>query len=105
MRRRVETYALAALALAAGALLVAFGLIVLAGLVAAGTVVGGGIALYHRITGRWPGFVHVTATLGAPGGSGSQRDGALDLDPSREVFPDGRGSRRLPGAGGSEAER
>lgn len=96
VRGRLQTYALVAAALAAGALLIAFGLIVLAGLAVTGTVVGGGIALYHRVTGRWPKFMHVRASMGPIGGSGSRRTDLHGLDPSKEVFADRREAPRLP---------
>lgn len=93
---RLQTYALVAAALAAGALLIAFGLIVLAGLAVTGTVVGGAIAVYHRITGRWPKFLHVRTYVG-PLGSADPAGHAVDgLDPSKEVFPPAREPPRLP---------
>ena len=95
-RGRLQTYALVAAALAAGALLIAFGLIVLAGLMVTGTVVGGAIALYHRVTGRWPKFMRVGAYVGPIGGIGSERVGVHGLDPAKEVFPDVHDASRLP---------
>lgn len=85
-RHRAQTIALAVTALAAGALLLAFGLVLLAALAAVGVVVGGGVAIYHRLTGRWPGL---------PRG-GAVRIHRLDptLDPAKQVFPDA--SRQLP---------
>ncbi|HTI62710.1 MAG TPA: hypothetical protein VL524_04325 [Gemmatimonadaceae bacterium] len=104
MRGRLQTYALVAAALAAGALLIAFGLIVLAGLAVVGTVVGGGIGLYHRVTGRWPKFLHLRTYVG-PIGSADPASGAVHgLDPSKEVFPPTGESPRLPGGRGSSAD-
>jgi len=96
-RSRAQTLALAAVALAAGALLLAFGLIILAGLAVTGTVVGGGIMLYHRITGRWPRSLHVTTYVGTIGDQRANRGAVPGLDPSREVFPVSREARALPG--------
>ena len=94
---RLQTYALVAAALAAGALLIAFGLIVLAGLAVAGTVVGGGIALYHRVTGRWPRFLHVRTYATGIDSAGGLRRGVHGLDPANEVFPASGEAPRLPG--------
>lgn len=96
-RHRARTLALAALALGAGALLLAFGLVILAGLAVTGTVVGGGIMLYHRITGRWPRSLHVTTYVGTIGDQQARRDAAPGLDPSQEVFPASRNAPALPG--------
>ena len=105
VRGRLQTYALVAAALAAGALLIAFGLIVLAGLAVTGTIVGGGIALYHRVTGRWPKFMRVRVSMGPIAGSGSRRTGLHGLDPSQEVFADHRAAPRLPRGGDTDPER
>jgi len=103
VRGRLQTYALVAAALAAGALLIAFGLIVLAGLAVAGTVVGGGIGLYHRVTGRWPKFLRVRTYVGPIGSAGSASGAVHGLDPSKEVFPSASESPRLPDARGPGA--
>lgn len=95
-RGRLQTYALVAAALAAGALLIAFGLIVLAGLAVTGTVVGGGIALYHRLTGRWPRFLHVRTSVGPIGSAERGGPAMRGLDPANEVFPPTRRASRLP---------
>lgn len=97
VRGRLQTYALVAAALAAGALLIAFGLIVLAGVAVAGTVLGGGIALYHRVTGRWPRFLHVRTHIEPIGSGRPAGRGVHGLDPSKEVFSPPRQSPRLPG--------
>lgn len=90
-RRRAQTIALAVIALAAGAVLLAFGLVLLAALAAVGIVVGGGVAIYHRLTGRWPGLPRR-----ASGGLWSgRRDPALD--PSKEIHAPA--PHRLPAAG------
>lgn len=96
LRGKVQTYALVAAALAAGALLIAFGLIVLAGLAVVGTIAGGAIAAYHRVTGRWPRFLHVRTYVGPLGSPDPESDGALGLDPSKEVFPPTPDAPRLP---------
>ncbi|HSQ28902.1 MAG TPA: hypothetical protein VLN49_03580 [Gemmatimonadaceae bacterium] len=92
---RAKTIGLAVFALAAGALLLAFGLIILAGLALAGTVVGGGTMLYHRITGRWPRFLHVSTHVWTIGDQGASR-AVPGLDPSKEVFPASPEQRSLP---------
>jgi len=96
VRGRLQTYALVAAALAAGALLIAFGLIVLAGLAVVGTVAGGGIGLYHRVTGRWPKFLRVQTYVGPIGSAGPASGAVHGLDPSKEVFPPAGESPRLP---------
>jgi hypothetical protein len=73
------TIALAAVALALGAIFVAFGIVLLLGLAAVGTVVGAGVLVFRRLTGRVP---------GRP--DGPRFD--TGLDPSLEVFP-GQASR------------
>ncbi len=90
---QAQAIALAVVALTAGALLLAFGLLLLAAVAAAGTLVGGGVVLYHRITGRWPKFLHVTSYRGTmPLGT---RDPVLD--PTQEVFaPPSSASPQLP---------
>jgi len=103
VRGRLQTYALVAAALAAGALLIAFGLVVLAGLIVTGAVVGGGIALYHRLTGRWPKFLQVRTYVG-PIGSAGPRESVHGLDPSKEVFPPSGAPPRLPGVPDSDSE-
>jgi len=92
---RAKTIGLAVLALAAGAALLAFGLIILAGLAVAGTVVGGGAMLFHRITGRWPGFLRVSTQVWTIGDQGASR-AVPGLDPSKEVFPASPDRRFLP---------
>lgn len=88
-RNRAQTIALAVTALAAGALLLAFGLVLLAAVAAVGIVGGLGIAIYHRLTGRWPGLPR----------QGGRTARVEPLDPSKEVFPGA--SRPLPRAGAS----
>ena len=92
---RAKTIGLAVFALAAGAALLAFGLIILAALAVAGTLVGGGAMLFHRITGRWPKFLHVSTHVWT---IGDQRAGQAvpGLDPSKEVFPTSPDRRLLP---------
>lgn len=74
VRNRPAAIALAAAALALGAVFVAFGIILLLALAAVGTVIGSGVLLYRALTGRkaerlrTPGLHH-------------------DLDPSLEVAP------------------
>lgn len=92
---RAKTIGLAVFALAAGALLLAFGLIILAGLAVAGTVVGGGAMLYHRITGRWPGFLRVSTRVWTIGDQGARR-AVPGLDPSKQVFPSSPGQHLVP---------
>ena len=99
---RAKTIGLAVFALDAGALLLAFGLIILAGLAVAGTVVGGGAVLYHRITGRWPRFLHVSTHVWTIGDQTATRGAVPGLDPSKEVFPAPPGERALPAADDSE---
>lgn len=89
---RFATIALAAAAIAAGGLFLVFGLMLLLGLAAVGTLVGGGVLLFHRLTGRLPRFLGGGAAPGRP------------LDPALEVHEDlsDPGSRRssagaLPG--------
>jgi len=106
VRGRLQTYALVAAALAAGALLIAFGLIVLAGLAVTGTVLGSGIALYHRLTGRWPAFLRVRAYAGPIGSAAPDRREVQGLDPSMEVFAPTDTAPRLPdGTRGDGAHR
>jgi hypothetical protein len=73
IRNRPGAIALAAVALAAGALLLTFGILLLIGVAAIGTVLGGGIMLFRAITGRRG---HRLRTPDAP------------LDPALEVFVD-----------------
>ncbi len=98
---RAKTIGLAVFALAAGALLLAFGLIILAALAVAGTVVGGGAMLYHRITGRWPGFLRVSTQVWTIGDQGARR-AVPGLDPSKEVFPTSPDQRLLPDSDDSQ---
>ena len=74
VRSRPGAIALAAAALAVGAVFVAFGIFLLLGLAAVGTVVGAGVLAFRALTGR---------------GTGRLRSAQpeLDLDPSLEVFP------------------
>ena len=104
VRGRLQTYALVAAALAAGALLIAFGLIMLAGLAVTGAVVGGGIAIYHRLTGRWPKFLHVRTYVGPIGSAGPAERSMHGLDPSKEVFPSRRETRRISGDSGPDPD-
>src|SRR5690242_330477 len=86
VRNRAGAIALATVALVLGGALLAFGLLLLAGLVGAGAVIGAGVMLYHKLTGRWPGRF---ATMGSS---------RATLDPAKEVFPQSRAERRLPGS-------
>jgi hypothetical protein len=74
VRSRPAALALAAAALAVGAVFVAFGIFLLLGLAALGTVVGAGVLAFRALTGRRGG------RLRSP-----QPD--LNLDPALEVFP------------------
>jgi hypothetical protein len=74
VRSRPAAIALAAAALAVGAVFVAFGIFLLLGLAAVGTVVGAGVLAFRALTGRGAGHLPSPPT-------------DLDLDPSREVFP------------------
>lgn len=74
IRNRPAAIALAAAALAVGAVFVAFGVVLLLGLAAIGTAVGAGTLVFRALTGR--------------GGRRLQGRGAhTELDPSLEVFP------------------
>jgi hypothetical protein len=66
--------ALAAAALALGAVFVAFGIVLLIGLAAVGAIAGVGVMLFRSLTGRRGG--RLRAGHAKP-----------DLDPSLEVFP------------------
>ena len=72
VRNRPAAMALAAAALAVGAVFIAFGIVLLAGLAVVGTLIGGGVALYRALTARrhdrLAGYDH-----------------RFDLDPSLEV--------------------
>jgi hypothetical protein len=74
VRSRPAAIALAAAALAAGAVFIAFGIILLVGLAAIGTAVGAGIVLVRALTGRRGSRLH---------GGGAHSE----LDPALEVFP------------------
>lgn len=54
---RASAIALGIAAVAIGGVFFVFGLMLLLGLAAVGTVVGAGLILYHRLTGRLPGFL------------------------------------------------
>jgi uncharacterized protein (DUF58 family) len=71
VRSRPAAIALAAAALAVGAVFVAFGIVLLLGLAAVGIVVGAGVMIFRSLTGRGVGRLHPT------------RD--IDLDPELEV--------------------
>jgi len=86
---RFATIALAAAAVAVGGLFLVFGLMLLLGLAAVGTLFGGGVLLFHRLTGRLPRF------LG--GGAPSIRS----LDPALEVHADPSGTGSRPSSAGS----
>jgi hypothetical protein len=73
VRSRPAAIALAAAALAGGAVFIAFGIVLLLGLAAIGSAVGAGVLLVRALTGRRGGRLH-----GAP---------HLELDPALEVFP------------------
>ncbi|MFN2564365.1 MAG: hypothetical protein ABR499_05055 [Gemmatimonadaceae bacterium] len=75
---RPAAIALAAAALAVGAVFVAFGIVLLLGVAAIGTVVGAGVVVFRRLTGR--GSVRIPA---------ARFD--TELDPSLEVFPEQSG--------------
>jgi hypothetical protein len=74
VRSRPAAIALAAAALAVGAVFVAFGIFLLLGLAAVGTVVGAGVLTFRALTGRGAGHPQPPPT-------------DLDLDPSLEVIP------------------
>jgi hypothetical protein len=74
VRNRPAAIALAAVALAVGAIFVAFGIFLLLGFAAVGTLIGSGVLLYRALTGRRAG------RLPTP-------DSRSELDPSLEVFP------------------
>jgi hypothetical protein len=98
VRSRPAAIALAATALAVGAVFVAFGIVLLIGLAAVGTVVGTGVLLVRSLTGRGGGQRHAPRQ-------------AAELDPSLEVFPTQSGARpphdpaRLEGAGSHAHKR
>jgi hypothetical protein len=73
-RSRPAAIALAAAAIAVGAVFVAFGVFLLLGLAAVGTVVGAGVLLFRALTGRTPRRIHVPPI-------------DPELDPTLEVFP------------------
>lgn len=54
---RASAIALGIAAVAIGGVFFVFGLMLLLGLAAVGAVVGAGLILYHRLTGRLPGFL------------------------------------------------
>jgi hypothetical protein len=92
-RSRPARIALAAAAIAVGAVLVTFGVFLLLGLAAVGTVVGAGVLLFRALTGRPTRRIH-----------GPPID--PELDPSLEVFPEQSAAQppphnpaRLKGAG------
>lgn len=72
VRSRPAAIALAATALAIGAVFVAFGIVLLVALAALGTVVGAGVLVLRALTGRR------AARL---------RSSQPELDPALEVFP------------------
>lgn len=74
VRSRPAAIALAAAALAVGAVFVAFGIFLLLGLAAVGTIVGIGVFAFRALTGRATG--HLRAPMET-----------RDLEPSLEVFP------------------
>src|SRR5688500_4878276 len=90
VRSRPAAIALAAAALAVGAVVVAFGIVRLLGLAAGGTIAGAGVLAVRALTGRRG------ARLRPP-------QPELDLDPSLEVFPADRppphNPARLEGTG------
>jgi hypothetical protein len=83
LRSRPAAIALAAAALAVGAVFVAFGIFLLIGLAAVGTVVGAGVLLFRSLTGRGTGRLH-------------RPSADLELDPSLEVFPADTAARQPP---------
>lgn len=84
---RFTTIALATAAIAVGGLFLVFGLMLLLGLAAVGTLVGGGVLLFHRLTGRLPRFLGGGAPSGRP------------LDPALEVHVDPSDTGSRPSAG------
>ena len=74
VRNRPAAIALAAVALAVGAVFVAFGIVLLLGLAAVGATIGTGVLLYRALTGRRVGRAR-------------RSELSSDLDPSLEVFP------------------
>ena len=98
VRSRPAAIALAAAALAVGAVFVAFGIFLLLGLAVVGTVVGAGVLAIRALTGRGTGRLRPMPT-------------DLDLDPSLQVFPvdstaqqPPHGPARVEGAGPSAPE-
>ncbi len=83
VRNRPAAIALAAVALAVGAVFVAFGIVLLLGLAAVGTAIGTGVLLYRALTGR------SVDRLRRP-------EPPSDLDPSLEVFPSKTPPDKLP---------
>jgi hypothetical protein len=81
IRNRPAAMALAAAALAAGAVFIAFGIVLLAGFAVVGTLISGGVVLYRALTGRSRDRLQ-------------GYDQGFDLDPSLEV----RSAERPPGA-------
>lgn len=83
VRSRPAAMALAAAALAVGAVFIAFGIVLLAALAAVGTAIGAGVVLYRALTGG-----RRTRLRGS--------DLPFDLDPSLEVRPAERPAGALP---------
>ncbi|MDQ3995946.1 MAG: hypothetical protein M3303_02895 [Gemmatimonadota bacterium] len=73
VRSRPAAIALAAAAVAVGAVFLAFGIVLLLGLAAVGTVLGAGVLVFRTLTGRGADRLH------------PRRE--VDLDPTLEVFP------------------
>lgn len=93
VRSRPAAIALAAAALAIGAMFVAFGIFLLLGLAAVGTLVGAGVLVFRALTGRGTGRLRPAPS-------------ELGLDPSLEVLPSpsaaqppSKNPARLEGAG------
>jgi hypothetical protein len=82
VRSRPAAIALAAAALAVGAVFVAFGIFLLLGLAAVGTLVGAGVLLLRSLTAG-------TGRLRRPPTN-------ADLDPSLEIFPADRTAQLPP---------
>ena len=76
VRSRPAAIALAAVALAVGAVVVAFGIFLLLGLAVVGTIVGAGMVLVRSLTRRGTGRLEPP-----PSANG-------ELDPALEVFPE-----------------
>jgi hypothetical protein len=97
VKSRAARIALAAAALAVGAVFVAFGIFLLLGLAAVGIVVGAGVLLFRRLTGRSPAFIQAPRV-------DAELDPSLEVFPTQSVEPPPHGPARLRGAGSQAHE-